>query len=104
MVILLMIVTCGIYGLYWYYKIAEEEKANLQDDSINPGTELLLIMFTCGIYMIYWWYMQGSRLKRLYDKKGIPAQDDSTLFLLLALFFAPAAIYILQDRLNKLYQ
>ncbi len=101
--LLLMLVTCGIYYYIWMYKTSEEQKANLNDESINPGMDVILSIVTCGIYGIIWLYKQGERIKRLYDKKGLQATDEGTIFLILGIFFAPAAVYLIQDKLNKLY-
>ena len=45
-VILLSIVTCGIYAWYWVYCVSKETKDFLGDDSINPGLEVLLSIIT----------------------------------------------------------
>ncbi|MCE9501907.1 MAG: DUF4234 domain-containing protein [Leptospira sp.] len=101
--ILLMIVTCGIYYYIWIYKLSEEAKANLGDANINPGMDIILTIVTCGIYGFIWMYRQGDILKRLYEKKGLPATDEGTMFLILGIVFSPAAVYIIQDKMNKLY-
>jgi len=102
--ILLMIVTCGIYYYVWMYKISDEARANLGPvDSIDPGMTVILTIVTCGIYSWIWMYKQGDIIRKLYEKKGMQATDEGAMFLILAIFFSPAAIYIIQDKLNKLY-
>jgi Domain of unknown function (DUF4234) len=39
----LTIVTLGIYGLYWYYKVHEEIRRFERDDSVRPGVALLAV-------------------------------------------------------------
>src|SRR6476646_4504176 len=39
----LALVTIGIYGLYWFYKINDEARRYLKDDSINPTRSLLAV-------------------------------------------------------------
>ena len=58
-VLLLSIVTCGIYQLYLIYKVSQEIRDFRGDNSISPGTELLLSIITCGLYEIYWFYKYG---------------------------------------------
>jgi len=53
LVIILSIVTCGIYAWYWIYKMSEELQRATGKSTISPGVELLLCIVTCGIYPIY---------------------------------------------------
>src|SRR5690242_4259610 len=39
----LTLITVGIYGLYWYYKINDEARRYLKDDSISPTRSLLAV-------------------------------------------------------------
>ena len=63
--ILLSIVTCGIYGLYWWYKI-EEDTAQLAHEQGNGAMVVLLNVVTCGIYGWVWIYrLAKDRMFRL---------------------------------------
>ncbi len=57
-VIILSLVTCGIYAIYWTY-VTTQELNNREGN--NPLTNyivaILLSLVTCGIYGIYWWFM-----------------------------------------------
>ena len=103
-IILLGIVTCGIYLYMWVYKVSDETRQNLGDESIEPGKIILFTILSCGLYLIYWYYQMGSHIQRLYEKKGLTAEDETTLLLILGVAFPLGAIYIIQDRLNKLYE
>lgn len=103
LVIVLCLITCGLYFYYWIYKVDQEFKANLGDDSINPGMDAVLSFVTCGVWTWFWFYKAGGWQKALWEKAGKQTQDDTILYLALAIFFAPAAIFILQDRLNQVY-
>lgn len=103
LVIILAIITCGIYYYIWMYKVSEEEKINLGDESINPGMNVILAIFTCGIYGLFWMYNQGEYIQKLSAKKGIQVENEGTLFLILGLFLGPVALYLIQDKLNKIY-
>lgn len=55
--ILLSLVTCGIYGIYWMYVMNEELRSNGMEGK-NFFVVLLLSLVTCGIYyLIYSWRM-----------------------------------------------
>jgi len=64
--IILSIVTFGIYGLYWIHKLAKDVNAICEGDGKKTGGLLklwLLSMITFGIYALVWMYMLGDRLQ-----------------------------------------
>ncbi len=102
--IILSIVTCGIYGIIWYINMVNDTNAVCQDDHSNQsgGTVFLLTLITCGIYGIIWFYQAGNRLAAAGQKHGVQIADNSTLYLVLALFGLQIVDYCLvQSDLNK---
>lgn len=96
--ILLSIITCGIYTLYWMYKMTQEI-TEYNNENANPGVELILSLVTCGIYYYYWNYKMG---KRLGQARGTPS-DDSILFLILAIFgLGIVSLAIMQSQMNSI--
>lgn len=85
-VIILSIVTCGIYGIYWIYAFSNDVKIYLGDETISPGTEVLLSVITCGIYAIYWMYKYGKYITNCQEQAGLPIEDNSIVYVLLAAF------------------
>lgn len=78
--ILLSIVTCGIYAIYWLYKI-EEDTAKLTGEE-SEGTQLILLsIVTCSIYTFIWYYKLGQG-----RMKTISGKDNSMMYLILAIF------------------
>jgi hypothetical protein len=49
-------------------------------------------------------YKQGERLKRMNEKKGKQIEDEGVMYLILAIVFFPIGVYIIQEKLNVLYQ
>lgn len=94
--ILLTLLTCGIYGLYWLYKMAEDFRT-LDPDMPSGGMLILLDLVTCGIYGWYWFYKAGSILD---ERKG---GSNAIIGLVLGIFGLGLVTYcIYQDGLNKL--
>lgn len=63
--ILLTIITCGIYGFYFIYSLAQDINVACQGDGERtPGlsTYLILSFITCGFYSLYWEYKLANRL------------------------------------------
>ena len=64
-VVLLTIVTCGIYGLWWYYRNFEDMK-QFSGEGIGGGIGLLLAIF-CGIIAIF---ILPAEVGNLYEREG----------------------------------
>lgn len=106
--IVLTFITCGIYGLYWLYKLAEETDIVLGTHSeTSPGMVLLFSILTCGIYTIYWCYKQGQKFEEYGKYTGRnDAESWSIIMLVLALanYFCGVTMMIayalMQDKIN----
>lgn len=102
--IVLSIVTCGIYGIYWYYKLAQE--VNIVTDTTNDtsaGMVLILTFITCGIYGLYWAYHAGERMAVTKQSRNIPSGgSEPVLYLILYLVAGIGAYAIVQNDINML--
>ncbi len=96
--VLLTIVTCGLYGIYWWYTIHEEAmKVNPQEITQSFAISYLLSIVTCGIYMFYWQYKLGRAFMPINGGK-----DNSILFLVLSLFGLQIVnLVIMQEDINR---
>ena len=85
MYILLTIVTCGIYGYYFIYKLAEDVNEMCKEDGQKTGglaAFILLSLVTCGIYAYYWYYQIANRIQLNGPRYGITVQESGTTILL----------------------
>lgn len=105
------IITCGIYGLYWIYKMNEEINIiSKHEDDTSGGLVILFGIITCGIYYIYWAYKMGDKLKEYYTKKKSNEGNDLPvlyLILMIANYVACGICTIIcyclmQDKINKI--
>jgi hypothetical protein len=103
MVLVFTLLTCGIYGWYWWFVTATDVKNALQREDINPTMELVLGFVTCGIYLIFMYYKYPQLLLEMQNRVRLPSNDLSTVSLLLGIFFPLAAMLILQTELNKIW-
>ena len=83
-VILLSIVTCGIYSWWFTYKLAQDMNTVCNDGDKTPGlaTFILLSIVTCGIYGYYWHYKIGNRQQANAPIYGFTIQENGTSVLL----------------------
>lgn len=104
MTIILSVITCGIYGIYWFVMLNDEINT-VTGDSEAPtgGVAFLLTLVTCGIYGYYWMYKMGEKLDRHYISQGMPNGSRGILYLILSFFGLGIISYaLMQDSLNKL--
>ena len=101
--IVLSIVTCGIYSLYWLYSMAEDlNMVTARPDGPSGGLVLLLTIVTCNIYALYWFYRAGDDLDRQRVDQGQVPGHLGILYLLLAIFgFSIISCALLQSELNE---
>lgn len=101
--IVLSLVTCGIYSLYWLYSVSNDLRSTKENPSGSAALDVVLSLITCGIYSIYLMYCFGKDLADAYENADLPREDQSVLYLILALlvsYIIPLAL--VQDRLNRL--
>lgn len=103
MCILLTIVTCGIYGLYWFVCITDDtNEMSGENELAGGGMALLLTLVTCGIYGWYWAYKMGEKVDIIKNRGGMPSSNSGILFVVLQLFGLGIIDYALaQDAINK---
>lgn len=100
--IILTIVTCGIYGLYWMACLNNDTNKLAEHDGRSGGMVVFLTIITCGIYGFYWNYQLGKRCYEIQLKNGKNASDNSVLYLILSIIGLSIINYCLtQDELNK---
>ena len=109
--LLFILLTCGIYYLYFIYTVSREIAEFTGDRDTSPALELLLCVVTCGIYNVYWDYKTGKRMAEMCAEVGLPPTDNAVLYLILDLLgiggFASVGIInaaLQQDVLNKIWQ
>ncbi len=96
--ILLTIITCGIYGIYWMIMLAKES-VSVKDASDSGILEIVLMLFIpfLGIFLC------EKKLAEGCAEKGIAHTDNSILYLILGLVGLGIVGYcMLQNDLNKL--
>ena len=101
--IILSIVTCGIYGIYWFNCLNNDTNTASNTFGTSGGVAFLLTLVTCGIYGIYWAYKQGEKIDVAKRNRGISSSNSGILYLILSLFgFSIIAWALMQNELNQL--
>lgn len=102
--IILTIITCGIYGIYWFIVLTDEAKKEAKDEQMmSGGLCFILTLITCGIFGFYWAYKMGKILQIAKEKNSLNASDNSVLYLVLQIFGLGIVNYaIMQNELNEI--
>ena len=104
MAIILSIVTCGIYGIYWIIKLTDEVNyVSGHHQDISGGMAFLLSLVTCGIYTYIWYYKMGEKLDEFAMALGMPTQSRGIVYLIVGLFgFGIVSYALMQDSINQM--
>ena len=102
--IILTIVTCGIFGIYWFVCLTNDVNTVSGDiNGTSGGVAVLLSIVTCGIYGLYWAYKQGDKIDFAKRQRGVPSTNTGIMYLLLSVFGLGIVAYgMMQDELNRL--
>lgn len=102
--IILSIVTCGIYGIYWTICLVNElNTASCRDGDTSGGVVFLLSIVTCSIYMWYWLYKAGEKVNFVKQRNGTPSDGNSgVVYMLLGIFgLSIVSFCLIQSELNN---
>ncbi len=102
-VLLLGIITCGLYLIYWNIKAAQVLNAVAGKEVISQPVAILAGCI--GPVNIYFYYLAGKEaLPALYKRVNLNDKDQGTLLLILGIFLPYVAAMMVQGDINKLYE
>ena len=97
-------ITLGIYSYVWIYKVNDEARRFLGDDSIKPA--LSVLAFIPGALLIVpplvALYRLGKRIARMEAAAGSPNRAEPVVGLVLGFILSLYSLYY-QDHLNGLW-
>lgn len=100
--IVLSLITCGIYAIYWFIVLTNDVGKLSGDSSFTGGKHFLLTLITCGIWSLVWAYQAGKLMAEVQRQRGVMVADNSLLYIILTLFgFSIVAIALVQVDVNK---
>ena len=81
----LSLITFGIYGFYFIYKMAQDVNTMCKDDDQKTGGLLFFIVLsflTLGIYSVYWWYKIANRVYLNAPQYHVMVAEKGSSFML----------------------
>ncbi len=102
-VVILTIVTCGIYGLVWYWG-AMHELYNAGGQSVaglDPTIQfILLFLYVGGIFFAI---NADDNLNAVKQQRGLPPSDNKILYILLSVLgLGIVVMALVQNEMNQL--
>ncbi len=75
--ILLLIITCGIYGIYWFICLTNDSNSiSKNEKTADGGLAFVYTLLTCGIYALYWYYKLGKKIYEAGKINNIEVSDN----------------------------
>jgi hypothetical protein len=102
--LILTLITCGIYNLYWNYKQQQACNQLVRKEEFNFLTWLILIICTCGLYHLYYQYKMGEVIMQIQSDKNLIVKTNLPIVsLILSLIgLSIVADIIHQSEINKI--
>lgn len=100
--IILSIVTCGLYMLYWMAQVNDGVNMLSGRQGTSGGMVVLLGIVTCGIYTIYWFYQMGKAVEQIHVKRGEMYGSAQIIYLVLGILgLGIIPVALMQDEINR---
>ena len=97
--IVLMLVTCGLYGLYWLYVTTGELEEQGQAGGQSAMVILLITLFLPWVGYLLFGISANDNLNSIKSKRGMETADNKVLYIILAIC-VPIAVPILVQNAN----
>lgn len=102
LMILISIITCGIWFWYWLYKLADDIYTITNTDN-TAGLDLIICLVTCGIAVIYFVYKYNAMLVTYQTTHNLIVLDNGLVVVLLSLFgLSIISFAILDNEVGKI--
>jgi hypothetical protein len=102
LVLILPMLTCGIYGIIWFFGLCDDLNKGLGRQEFNAGKELLLSIVTCGFWAYYFLWRACEAIVEIQNSWGVKPQMDAPIMFVMALFgIGP---FFMQQSLNNAWE
>jgi hypothetical protein len=103
MVLVLGIVTCGLYLIYWNIQMSKVINSVTKEESISQP--IAIFAGCCMPVNIYFYYLIGKEgLPKIYEKTGVANKDQSMILMIMGFLLPMVAAMMVQGDVNKLYE
>ncbi|RAU99582.1 DUF4234 domain-containing protein [Paenibacillus sp. YN15] len=101
--VILTLITCGIYGIYWFIVLTSDVGKLSGDHEFTGGKHFLLTLVTCGIWSYVWAFQIGRQVEQAQHQRGWHASDNALIYLILHFFgLQIVTLALVQADVNKM--
>jgi hypothetical protein len=100
-VLILGLVTCGIYTLFWVWTRVKEMNAYLGKEVVNPM--FIVPGCLCFPVVLYGEFLFCKNIPEMQKKAGIEPKDEFVLHFVLMLLLPYVGAYLIQQKLNEVW-
>ncbi len=101
-VVVLTIITCGIYGVWWTYVTLTALQQNGQNKSIPPVLTTILMLFVSVAGGALLGYDADVNVNEIKKARGLPTADNKVLWIVLGALIPVVTIALVQNEINGL--
>ena len=100
----LMMITLGIYFLYWYWKINDELREFEHDESISPTRSLMAMLFGWILIVppFIAMYNTAKHVRGIEERMGLQAIEPALVIVIMLVFSFGNGMYV-QEHLNRIW-
>ncbi len=99
--IFLSVITLGLYGIYWQYRLVKNTRSITRNENSCVGEMLCLIFLP--FYSLYWWFTRGEVVKKEFAKRNHdPSCSGGVLLVCSILGLSIVSCAIVQNDFNSL--
>ncbi len=100
-VLILGLVTCGLYCVYWLWVRSKEMNEYLGKETVNPM--FVVPGCLCFPIVLYADYLFAKGIPEMQKKAGVEAKDEFVLHILLLILLPYVGAYLIQQKLNEIW-
>jgi hypothetical protein len=102
--LILTLLTCGLFNLYWNYRQMESCNELLGRDEFSFWLWLVFTILTCGLYHLYYQYTMGAAINEIQYQLGRPVTEGLPVLSVVAAFIGVGVVAdcIHQHELNRI--
>ena len=103
MVIILSLITCGIYPLYWLYQTAAGlENEGKSGTGLSPALVLVIALFFPSVGYLLFGMTADQNINNIKTKMGLPVTDNKVIYMVLGFLIPIVLVALFQNEINQL--
>jgi Domain of unknown function (DUF4234) len=101
----LVLITLGIYGFYWFYKVNEEIQRYTKDPTISPSRSLLAVIpgFLLIVPPFIAYYNTANHVAQMQRQRGLASEISPALVVILGLLIWIGMAAYVQEHMNRVW-